>query len=83
MIIILTEKKRFAFYQSQLGTTQKVLWEANNKHGKMHGFTENYVKVETDYNEHLINSIEYVHLKEINSLAIVEIERITELENHT
>lgn len=83
MLRILSEKKRFAFYQSQLGTTQKVLWEANNKHGKMYGFTENYVKVETDYNEHLINTIEYVHLKEINSLAIVEIERITELENHT
>ena len=71
-----------AFYQSQLGSTQKVLWEANNKHGKMHGFTENYVKVETDFDERLINTTEYVHLKEINSLAIVEVERIAELENH-
>lgn len=82
MLRILSEKKRFAFYQSQLGTTQKVLWEANNKHGKMHGFTENYVKVETDFDERLINTTEYVHLKEINSLAIVEVERIAELENH-
>src|SRR5690606_6867012 len=53
MLRILSEKKRLAFYQSQLGTTQKVLWEADNKNGKMHGFTENYVKVETDFSEEL------------------------------
>lgn len=82
MLRILSEKKRMAFYQSQLNSTQKVLWEANNKHGKMHGFTENYVKVETDFDESLINTTEWIQLKEINSAAMVNVKRITELENH-
>ncbi|WP_291059097.1 tRNA (N(6)-L-threonylcarbamoyladenosine(37)-C(2))-methylthiotransferase MtaB, partial [Empedobacter sp. UBA1863] len=47
MLRILSEKKRQAFYQSQLNSTQKVLWEHDNKDGKMFGFTENYVKVQT------------------------------------
>ena len=40
MLRILSEKKRQAFYQSQLNSTQKVLWEHDNKDGKMFGFTE-------------------------------------------
>lgn len=81
MLRILSEKKRMAFYNSQLGSVQTVLWEASNKHGKMHGFTENYVKVETDYDENLINVTEEVKLISINSAAMVEVERIMELEN--
>jgi threonylcarbamoyladenosine tRNA methylthiotransferase MtaB len=62
MLRILSEKKRLAFYQSQLGSTHKVLWESDQKNGKIHGFTENYVKVETDFNEELINQTEWVDL---------------------
>ncbi|HLV23891.1 MAG TPA: tRNA (N(6)-L-threonylcarbamoyladenosine(37)-C(2))-methylthiotransferase MtaB [Moheibacter sp.] len=75
MLRILSEKKRLAFYQSQLGTTQKVLWEADNKNGKMHGFTENYVKVETDFSEALINQTETVDLAFLNTNGFVEISR--------
>src|SRR5690606_20125781 len=75
MLRILSEKKRLAFYQSQLGTTQKVLWEADNKNGKMHGFTENYVKVETDFSEELINQTETVDLAFLNTNGFVEISR--------
>jgi threonylcarbamoyladenosine tRNA methylthiotransferase MtaB len=39
-----------------------VLWEADKKNGLMHGFTPNYVKVNTAYNELLINKIEDVKL---------------------
>jgi threonylcarbamoyladenosine tRNA methylthiotransferase MtaB len=62
MLRILSEKKRLAFYQTQLGSTHKVLWESDQKNGKIHGFTENYVKVETDFNEELINQTEWVDL---------------------
>ncbi|MBL7897511.1 MAG: tRNA (N(6)-L-threonylcarbamoyladenosine(37)-C(2))-methylthiotransferase MtaB, partial [Crocinitomicaceae bacterium] len=42
---ILSEKKRRAFYQSQLNTQQEVLFEADEENGMMFGFTANYVKV--------------------------------------
>lgn len=75
MLRILSEKKRLAFYQSQLGSTQKVLWEADNKNGKMHGFTQNYVKVETDFSEELINQTEVVDLAYLNTNGCVEVAR--------
>lgn len=80
MLRILSEKKRMQFYTSQLGSTQKVLWEADNKHGKMHGFTENYVKVETDFNEELINQTEYVELTSLNQAGMVEVVRKPQLQ---
>ncbi|WP_282628560.1 tRNA (N(6)-L-threonylcarbamoyladenosine(37)-C(2))-methylthiotransferase MtaB [Empedobacter sedimenti] len=79
MLRILSEKKRQAFYQSQLNTTQKVLWEHDNKDGKMFGFTENYVKVQTDFNPELVNETQIVDLVRINHNGIVEV-KVHELE---
>ncbi|GGE89843.1 threonylcarbamoyladenosine tRNA methylthiotransferase MtaB [Chishuiella changwenlii] len=79
MLRILSEKKRQAFYQSQLGTTQKVLWEHENKNEKMFGFTENYVKVQTDYHPELVNQTQLVDLVRINHNGIVEV-KVHELE---
>ncbi|GEM52458.1 tRNA (N(6)-L-threonylcarbamoyladenosine(37)-C(2))-methylthiotransferase MtaB [Empedobacter brevis] len=79
MLRILSEKKRQAFYQSQLKSTQKVLWEHDNKDGKMFGFTENYVKVQTDFNPELVNETQLVELTRINHNGIVEV-KIHELE---
>ncbi|MDM1063366.1 tRNA (N(6)-L-threonylcarbamoyladenosine(37)-C(2))-methylthiotransferase MtaB [Empedobacter falsenii] len=79
MLRILSEKKRQAFYQSQLNSTQKVLWEHDNKDGKMFGFTENYVKVQTDFNSELVNETQIVDLVRINHNGIVEV-KIQELE---
>jgi len=73
MLRILSEKKRQAFYQTQLGSTQKVLWEHDNKEGKMFGFTENYVKVQTDFNADLVNQTQYVELTKINHNGNIEI----------
>ena len=79
MLRILSEKKRQAFYQSQLGSTQKVLWEHDNKDGKMFGFTENYVKVQTEFNPEFVNQTHLVDLVRINHNGIVEV-KINELE---
>ncbi|MBO6212025.1 tRNA (N(6)-L-threonylcarbamoyladenosine(37)-C(2))-methylthiotransferase MtaB [Algoriella sp.] len=79
MLRILSEKKRQAFYQSQLGSTQKVLWEHDNKDGKMFGFTENYVKVQTEFNPDFVNQTHLVDLVRINHNGIVEV-KINELE---
>ena len=69
---ILSEKKRRAFYQSQLGKEKKVLFEAANHEGWIHGFTDNYVKVKLPYSESLENQIVPVLLSSIDPDGIVE-----------
>jgi threonylcarbamoyladenosine tRNA methylthiotransferase MtaB len=60
MLRILSEKKKMAFYQTQLGKTLPVLWEHEEKDGKMFGFTENYVRVQKPFDASSINQIEMV-----------------------
>ncbi|WHF51844.1 tRNA (N(6)-L-threonylcarbamoyladenosine(37)-C(2))-methylthiotransferase MtaB [Chryseobacterium gotjawalense] len=65
MLRILSEKKKMAFYETQLGKTLPVLWEHENKNGIMFGFTENYVRVQKPFDENSINQIEILKLKKI------------------
>jgi threonylcarbamoyladenosine tRNA methylthiotransferase MtaB len=44
-----------------------VLFENEEKKGKMFGFTSNYIKVEVDYDPLLINEIVKVELTSINT----------------
>ena len=44
----------------------KVLWESRKKGDRMTGFTENYIRVERDYDRSLVNSVETVKLKEFD-----------------
>jgi threonylcarbamoyladenosine tRNA methylthiotransferase MtaB len=62
---ILSEKKRQAFYRHHLGKTYSVLFEAEEDKGKMSGFTQNYIKVETDYDPLLVNELISAELLEI------------------
>ena len=70
----LSLKKRRAFYEQQLGTTQKVLFESENKNGYIHGFTPNYVKVKTYWNPALCNTIHDVKLTQIADDGLVSFE---------
>ncbi len=74
MLRILSEKKKMAFYQSQLGKTHPVLWEHENKDGYMFGFTENYVRVKKPYDEKSVNQIEMVNLKRLKPDGTVGVE---------
>ncbi|KUJ51217.1 tRNA (N(6)-L-threonylcarbamoyladenosine(37)-C(2))-methylthiotransferase MtaB [Chryseobacterium sp. JAH] len=65
MLRILSEKKKMSFYQTQLGQTLPVLWEHENKDGKMFGFTENYVRVQKDFDSSSVNQIEFLNLEKI------------------
>ncbi len=67
----LSVKKRRAFYEGQLGTTRTVLYEAENKEGYIHGFTENYVKVKTPWNPSLVNTLHEIQLTEIDDDGMV------------
>ena len=65
MLRILSEKKKMAFYQSQIGKTLPVLWEHEEKNGMMFGFTDNYVRVQKPYDPASINRVEKVKLEKI------------------
>ena len=67
----LSVKKRRAFYESQLGSVRTVLFEAENKEGYIHGFTENYVKVKTPWNPELVNTLQQLKLNEIDEEGMV------------
>jgi threonylcarbamoyladenosine tRNA methylthiotransferase MtaB len=78
MFQILSEKKLRAFYQNFLGTNAKILFEDYNNDGIMYGFTENYIKVEIEYNPNLSNRIAEVNLLEIKDNGNVKVKLIDE-----
>lgn len=83
MLRILSEKKRRLFYEENLGKTFTVLFEEDVVDGKMHGFTENYVRVSAKYDPLLINELKILTLDQINetgSVDVLEPEHI--LESH-
>lgn len=71
---ILSDKKKRAFYEEQIGSERTVLFEAEEEMGYMYGFTENYVKVKTPFDAALVNTIQPVKLLEIDRDGIVKIE---------
>jgi threonylcarbamoyladenosine tRNA methylthiotransferase MtaB len=73
MLRILSEKKKMAFYQTQLGKTLPVLWEHENKNGLMFGFTENYVRVQKPFDHNAVNEIEFLKLNKIESDGTVSV----------
>jgi threonylcarbamoyladenosine tRNA methylthiotransferase MtaB len=73
MLHILSDKKRRAFYESQIGTEGEVLFEADQKSGYMHGFTKNYVKVRAKYDPIMVNELKAVKLLEITADGEVEV----------
>ncbi|MGV3631634.1 MAG: tRNA (N(6)-L-threonylcarbamoyladenosine(37)-C(2))-methylthiotransferase MtaB [Bacteroidota bacterium] len=74
MLHILSDKKKRAFYEQNLGTTRTALFEAEEDNGIMYGFTENYVKVKVAYDESLVNSFRTVKLLEIDRDGVMKIE---------
>jgi threonylcarbamoyladenosine tRNA methylthiotransferase MtaB len=82
MLHILSDKKRRAFYESQLNRTEEVLFEGDIKDGFMHGFTRNYVKVKTKYDPVLVNELKAVYLTKISPDGDVEITESEEILVH-
>ena len=74
----LSVKKRRSFYESQLGTTTRVLFESENKEGYIQGFTENYVKVKSPWNPELVNSIHEITLTNIDEDGLVRFDFLKE-----
>ncbi len=70
----LSGKKKELFLKSQQGTLHKVLFEDHKKEDNMFGFTENYIKIQTTYNQSLAGKIKTVLLKEMNSIGNMDID---------
>lgn len=70
----LSVKKRRSFYESQLGTLRKVLFESENREGYIHGFTDNYVRVKTPWNPELVNTLHDILLTKIDEDGSVRLD---------
>ena len=66
MLRILSAKKRRNFYESEIGSKRNVLFENENKNGFMFGYTENYLKVKTKYDQNKTNKINSCFLNKID-----------------
>ena len=73
MLRVLSAKKRYAFYESQLQKTKTVLFESENKKGYIQGFTENYVKVRMPWDPDLQNQIRSATLTKIDDMGVVRL----------
>lgn len=61
-LLDISDKKLHAFYDAHIGSQAEVLFEHTRKDGRMHGFTENYIKVEIPYDHSLVNETRRVTL---------------------
>ncbi|MCC6769284.1 MAG: tRNA (N(6)-L-threonylcarbamoyladenosine(37)-C(2))-methylthiotransferase MtaB [Bacteroidia bacterium] len=55
MLHILSDKKKRQFYEANIGRQYPVLWEAEKDENWMYGFTPNYLKMQTAWDESLVN----------------------------
>jgi len=63
----LSEKKKRAFYESQLGQIRMVLFESEVRNGNMHGYTDNYVRVVSPYDPLMIDTLVPFRLQQIDT----------------
>lgn len=65
-LLDISDRKLKDFYKSQQGFERKVLFENTIHDNKMYGYTENYVKIESEYNNSLVNIIQNACLGKLN-----------------
>lgn len=66
-LLKISDKKKFNFYETNIGREQKVLWESNNYKGYMNGYTANYLKIKSIYDKNKVNTLEKVKLSKFNN----------------
>lgn len=74
MLRSLSEKKKRFFYEQNVGKDAVVLFEDDVQDGRMHGFTDNYVRVSAKYDPMLINELKQVKLSGIDANGYMEVE---------
>lgn len=81
MLRILSEKKKRAFYETNLNLNESVLFEKEEQNEMMFGFTSNYVKVKTPYNPYMNNVSAKVKMTEIDRDGVMKFEFVEEKTN--
>lgn len=66
LLIALSEEKRIAFYERHIGREAVVLFEKPRPGMPIGGFTENYIRVETENDKALVNNLVRVRLGGFN-----------------
>lgn len=83
MLRSLSEKKKRAFYEENLGREEVVLFEKDIHDGLMEGFTDNYVRVIAKYDPILINELKKVKLTNLTADGLMEVSEVeTEVLEH-
>lgn len=65
-LLALSDEKTKAFYTSHIGKEAWVLMEKSKAGTPMHGFTDNYIRVELDHDDQLDNRLVRVRMGEFN-----------------
>ncbi|MBR1517553.1 MAG: tRNA (N(6)-L-threonylcarbamoyladenosine(37)-C(2))-methylthiotransferase MtaB [Bacteroidales bacterium] len=65
----ISERKKSAFYQEHIGEERPVLWESDHHDGMMQGFTDNYIRLQRQYDVDLINRITTCRIEEESIVA--------------
>ena len=65
-LLALSDEKTKAFYARHIGQEAKVLMEKSKAGMPMHGFTENYIRVEVEHDDSLDNHLVQVRMGEFN-----------------
>lgn len=65
-LLALSDEKTKAFYARHIGQEAKVLMEKSKAGMPMHGFTENYIRVELEHDDSLNNHLVQVRMGEFN-----------------
>jgi len=59
------------FYKTQLGSIKDVLFESENRNGFIYGFSNNYVRVKSNWRNDLVDKIISFKLEEIDNYGLV------------
>lgn len=65
-LLALSDEKTKAFYARHIGQEAKVLMEKSKAGMPMHGFTENYIRVELEHDDSLDNHLVQIRMGEFN-----------------
>ena len=66
----LSDKKKQAFYQKNIGSTKEVLFENQINNGYIYGFSENYIKIKSKYHPDLKNALKKIEIDKIEHTNI-------------
>jgi threonylcarbamoyladenosine tRNA methylthiotransferase MtaB len=69
---LLSAIKQRAFSQLHVGSVRRVLWESENRDGRMLGYTENYLRMHRPFDPSRVHTVEHVTVGAITADGTLE-----------